>query len=542
MHISDPGAGRTTMHELQQIKRRSDGDIAGEPQIAPLNGDATSHGPHPTEPAATGSGPSSNDCTRVGTPNSEQYRPGNGGETLPNGTRRNSPGSSIYAPLRAEREARGHKSLLHRLEDNGFSREVEWKHVRDHLALERTFLGWLRTSGAFAMTGVLFAQIAVIVMNNEEMAQRTGLVPQKTGHSDLIPIQTAAKPIAVATVGIALATVIIGVSRFYYNQKALIEDGSAVSGGWPIVVLAAKEHRIRLAEGVSINDYDFTRAMMAAGNPEIENPEIIPENAINLWPHRFMPNSVYYLPDTKSVLKVGYSVKEIEAESLRLLKSKTTVPVPELYGFHEKDGKGYLHMSKIEGKQLAIVWETFSEEKQAKIAFQLHGYVKQWQGLTSDVYGAIEYGPYASREEYNAGLAEAIANSRPAGVIDQFQEDITQKVLNLGLDDNAKVFSHGDLHRGNIMVNEDGEITGIVDWETACFSVKDRDYFETKYRARDQPWSDAIECVFPDDNKVNYSIFKELEQELVVARSLVPAVSYIFRRIYESRPWYLVTV
>ncbi|KAK6537995.1 hypothetical protein TWF694_010888 [Orbilia ellipsospora] len=237
MAISNPGAGRTTMHELQQIKRRSDGDIAGEPQIAPSNGNSTTYSPPSTDPGATSSGPSSSDCTRVGTP-TDEHRPVNGsGQFHSQGTTEHSPGSSIYAPFQAEREPRGPKAWLHRLEDNGFSREVEWQHVRDHLALERTFLGWLRTSGAFAMTGVLFAQIAVIVMNNKETAQRTGLVPQDTGHSDLIPIQTAAKPIAVATVGIALGTVIVGVSRFYWNQKALIE-GSAVSGGWPILLLA----------------------------------------------------------------------------------------------------------------------------------------------------------------------------------------------------------------------------------------------------------------------------------------------------------------
>ncbi|EPS41276.1 hypothetical protein H072_4836 [Dactylellina haptotyla CBS 200.50] len=53
----------------------------------------------------------------------------------------------------------------------------------------------------------------------------------------------------------------------------------------------------------------------------------LPKNAVSLR-DRPMSNQVYHLPDTNTVLKVGYEVHEHEFETLKLLASQTTVPVP----------------------------------------------------------------------------------------------------------------------------------------------------------------------------------------------------------------------
>ncbi|KAF3930824.1 hypothetical protein ABW19_dt0200361 [Dactylella cylindrospora] len=123
---------------------------------------------------------------------------------------------------------------------NYFSKEVPWNGVRDYLALERTFLGWLRTSGAFAMTAVLFAQISVIVLKDEQIAQSLGLAPDSIypPSSALPSIHKVAKPVAALTVFMALITIVIGIYRFHRGQMALI-DGKAITGGWPIIGLAA---------------------------------------------------------------------------------------------------------------------------------------------------------------------------------------------------------------------------------------------------------------------------------------------------------------
>ncbi|KAK6338717.1 hypothetical protein TWF696_009529 [Orbilia brochopaga] len=175
----------------------------------------------------------------------------------------------------------------------------------------------------------------------------------------------------------------------------------------------------------------------------------IPENTINLRPDRGMASMVYHLPDTNTILKVGKTVKQNEVEALDLLHSQTTVPVPQVHEFYEKNGMGFLRMSKIQGTSLANVWGTLPREKRDKVISQLRGYIQQWQGLTSDFFEAIggrpcedgffthwspssqkilKYGPFTSRREYNAGLVEALRNSRPTGVRDSFPEDLARRV------------------------------------------------------------------------------------------------------------------
>lgn len=86
------------------------------------------------------------------------------------------------------------------------------------------------------MTGVLLAQISVIVYRNEEEAIKAGLIVRDLS-SPMPSIHDTTRTLSALTVGIALVTISIGVLRFYFGQKALIE-GFAVSGGWPIIGLA----------------------------------------------------------------------------------------------------------------------------------------------------------------------------------------------------------------------------------------------------------------------------------------------------------------
>ncbi|KAF3922648.1 hypothetical protein ABW21_db0201758 [Orbilia brochopaga] len=118
------------------------------------------------------------------------------------------------------------------------SREVPWQGVRDHLALERTFLGWLRTSGTFAMTGVLLAQVAVIVSQNQQMEMKSGAATSSTSSSapTLLPINETARGLSAVTVIMALVIILTGVFRFYRGQQALL-DGKGISGGWSMLGL-----------------------------------------------------------------------------------------------------------------------------------------------------------------------------------------------------------------------------------------------------------------------------------------------------------------
>jgi hypothetical protein len=192
-------------------------------------------------------------------------------------------------------------------------------------------------------------------------------------------------------------------------------------------------------------------------------------------------------------------------------------------------------MSQVEGEPLADVWTSLPPKNRASIIRDLRGYIHEWRALQEDYYGAlghqpcqdiffkhfpmrngpkIDYGPYRTRDEYNIGLRSALQASRPPGVSDRRDEGLLHKVESLK--DPAVVFTHGDLHLDNILV-KDGKISGILDWGTSGYSIKDREYYEAQSRARNQEWKAALDSMFAGEiDMVTYSILEQLNKELVV--------------------------
>lgn len=78
--------------------------------------------------------------------------------------------------------------------------------ARDHLASERTFLAWLRTSLAFATIGVGVTQLF----------KMSGV-----GGSDAVV--EYAKPLGLLFILTAVLTLVFGVTRYFLIQKLLIE-------------------------------------------------------------------------------------------------------------------------------------------------------------------------------------------------------------------------------------------------------------------------------------------------------------------------------
>ncbi|KAJ7159231.1 hypothetical protein C8R43DRAFT_948165 [Mycena crocata] len=82
--------------------------------------------------------------------------------------------------------------------------------VRDHLANERTFLAYVRTSLTIASAGVALAQL----LSLSGRMKSPVLVPLK-------PLDVYARPLAVSAIVLALYVLFVGVSRFFAIQAAL---------------------------------------------------------------------------------------------------------------------------------------------------------------------------------------------------------------------------------------------------------------------------------------------------------------------------------
>ncbi|KAF7587034.1 hypothetical protein BBP40_007830 [Aspergillus hancockii] len=96
---------------------------------------------------------------------------------------------------------------------------VPQKSNRDHFALERTFLAYIRTSVLLAMQGVLIAQLF-------------RLQQQQSSTKDLTYYEVAI-PLSVTCHCVAAIVAAIGASRFWKQQNA-VALGTVYAGGWEL--------------------------------------------------------------------------------------------------------------------------------------------------------------------------------------------------------------------------------------------------------------------------------------------------------------------
>ena len=88
-----------------------------------------------------------------------------------------------------------------------------------HLANERTFLGYLRTSMMMSMVGTLVAQLFTI--NHE------------TNHGSGFGYFAAGKPLAITCYAFSIGTILLGAVRSWRHQHTML-SGKALSGGFEI--------------------------------------------------------------------------------------------------------------------------------------------------------------------------------------------------------------------------------------------------------------------------------------------------------------------
>lgn len=93
--------------------------------------------------------------------------------------------------------------------------------LRDHLALERTFLAYLRTSSAISILGVVVAQLFRI---------------QHAAHPADFGFFVLGKPLAALCQGAAIYCLFLGACRSWRLQNAMVR-GKAITGGFELVLL-----------------------------------------------------------------------------------------------------------------------------------------------------------------------------------------------------------------------------------------------------------------------------------------------------------------
>ncbi|KAF4448495.1 Protein kinase-like domain protein [Fusarium austroafricanum] len=193
-----------------------------------------------------------------------------------------------------------------------------------------------------------------------------------------------------------------------------------------------------------------------------------------------------------------------EVATLKFLE-KTNVPAPKVYDFalEEPDnpvGVGFILMEKLPGKSL--LWSLANEQQREKVISQLTDTFVELQKHPFDLLGSLDSpggchvgafareeptnfeqsemrttGPFSSEEEYHLAsiqlildliLRDEMYSQRPvdAYLIHRYLIDIVPHVLP-SVHDEKFYLKHADDKGDHILVDEEYNITGIIDWEWA---------------------------------------------------------------------------
>ncbi|KAH7090025.1 hypothetical protein BKA62DRAFT_776824 [Auriculariales sp. MPI-PUGE-AT-0066] len=176
-----------------------------------------------------------------------------------------------------------------------------------------------------------------------------------------------------------------------------------------------------------------------------------------------------------------YTVIEVVFEDGMLISERTTIPIPTVYSWSDsasnKLGFPYIICSAI----LGMTAQQFGQEEPFERYCQ--SLAKIHLDLTSIVFdqlGSIYFDPHDSAQYIIGPLASSGQGPYDSSATSQFSstasrcgihivahEQLLVTAAQADEESSAFMFSHGDLHYGNIMVNETGEIIGILDWDAS---------------------------------------------------------------------------
>ncbi|KAL4730965.1 hypothetical protein ACLX1H_003007, partial [Fusarium chlamydosporum] len=191
------------------------------------------------------------------------------------------------------------------------------------------------------------------------------------------------------------------------------------------------------------------------------------------------------------VMKYGSEVRPAEAHSMLYVAKETLVAVPKVYAIYQrKEGRNvvtYILMQHIQGKTLKELWAELDKTRKASIAKTLRTSFDQLRQLEDpgyfgdinggppldDVFTGTQGGldnvtsPFATEEELINSVIRIYAletGDRTAHKVRYYQHVLPTVLRSNG----SPVFTHNDLQRKNIIVQDDGTLV-IIDWEYASW-------------------------------------------------------------------------
>ncbi|KAF8603975.1 phosphotransferase enzyme family protein-like protein [Ceratobasidium sp. AG-I] len=239
------------------------------------------------------------------------------------------------------------------------------------------------------------------------------------------------------------------------------------------------------------NPVVFKESSFFSNNPtarSLPSPEDVRAEAIRQDPtgskNSLSPPPVHY-PSLGLTVKYGARVAASEGQTLWAIRHlfNGVIPVPEVYGWTTDDNVGYVYMEYIRGETLERRWESLSGAQRLDICSQLRLMLTRLRAL-KQMPGDHFIGNVARQPLLDIVFTNSC--SPPVGPIPSVKEfhhlfvtlphpercdpnDPPHHFRDRLPDDVPVVFTHGDLHRSNILISRtiEGEnpcIVALIDW------------------------------------------------------------------------------
>lgn len=170
---------------------------------------------------------------------------------------------------------------------------------------------------------------------------------------------------------------------------------------------------------------------------------------------------------------------ETEADTLKYVRERFDIPVPEVvyHWVESTSSRSFLILKPVGGKTLQRAWSSLSHQQRRRVAEQVAEYCAILAEETSDRLGTAT--GCGIRDRHLSPESPDAPSWKPMLLPPLSKPEAT---LYLQPMDAGKEFHfyHADLSPTNIMVSDNGSVTGILDWESAAFYP--RDWIGTKPR------------------------------------------------------------